>query len=170
MSQVVKALSAFTLKVGGIEQPTVAQAQDFLDRRHAELNQAPTNEIVLAEVNLYLGAAYRFIYRTGEAIVHLKAAHEGYLFFEHPDNVRAAALCAWATADAYLHEENFAEAKTWYWEALAIYSKLDGLGAENTRACLEDFQHAVEVVIRSAILTSHLRGIKRLSDMVAGKG
>lgn len=168
MFQVIKALSAFTSKAGGIELPTVAQAQEFLDRRHTELKQAPTNEIVRAEVNLYLGAAYRFTFRTGEALVHFKAAYEGYLIFEHPDNVRASALCAWAIAESYIHEGNVAEAKTWYWKALSIYTKVDGIGAESTRACLENFQGNIHG--HSAIISSQLRGIERLSDMVAGKG
>lgn len=169
MTSLVKALSAFALQVGGVPHPTLAQANRFHDQRHTELNQAPTNEIVLAEVNLYYGAAYRFAYRTGEAIVHLRAAHEGYLTFEHPENVRAAALCAWALADTYLYEDNAVEAKIWYWKALAAYTKLDGLGADTTRSCLEDFQRQASVVMKSGLLSSHLRGIKRLSDQVVGK-
>lgn len=169
MSHLVKALGEFTQRVGGTQNPTLDAARAFQERHHTELNQDPPNEIVLAELNLFFGAAYRLIYRTGEALVHYKAAHEGFELFEHPDNVRAAALCAWATAETYIHEENFAEAKTWYWRALTTYSKVDGLGAESTRACLEDFLSTAHGVIRSTILTSHLRGIKRLSDMVAGK-
>ncbi len=168
MSKAVEALSAFTRRAGGLKYPTVAQAQDFKDSRQVELQQAPLPEIVQAEIDHYLGSAYRFTYRTSEAIVHFKAAYEGYLTFEHPDNVRASALCAWAIAESYLYEDNFAEAKTWYWKALAIYTKLDGVGAESMRACLEDFQCNAHG--QSAIISSQLRGIKRLSDMVAGEG
>lgn len=170
MSLLVKALSEYFLRVGGSQTPSIEAARAFQDGRLTELNQEPTNEILLAEVNFLYGAAYRHIHRTGEAIVHFTAAHEGYLLFEHPDNVRAAALCAWAAAESYLTEENFAKAKTWYWKALETYTRLDGLGAESTRACLEDFQDKAANTLLSSILSSHLRGIKRLSDMVANKG
>lgn len=168
MSKVVEALSAFTRRASGIQYPSIDQAQNFQDNRQVDLPHAPLPEIVQAEIDLFRGAAFRFAYRTGEAISAFRSAHEGYLTFEHPDNVRAAALSAWAIAESFLYEDNFAEAKTWYWKALAIFTKLDGVGAESTRACLEDFQCSAHG--RSTIISRQLRGIQRLSDMVTGKG
>lgn len=163
MFELVNALSAFTTHVSGVQMPTLEHAQDFQKRRHIELNEARTSKRVLAEVSLYLGAANRFVPCIGGAIVHFRAAYEGFHTFEHPDNARMVALCAWALAESFIYEAKLDEAKTWYWKALALYTKVDGLGACTTRSCLKEFQHQVATILQSRILYSHLNGIERLS-------